>query len=292
MMTPQRVAVVTGGNKGIGFYIAAQLATSGQFSDVIIGCRDPHRGLKAQDELRSMVVGGNNDAISSTAAAANIRYVPLTIGDTSSHSDFCRRMEEEFGGKVDVLVNNAGFAYKGSDPTPFQQQTEKTLDINYFGLVDFTEKMIPLLQRGSDPRVVNVASMAGRLNQVSPQLQKQFTDPNLTIPKLNALMLQFQHDVQDGTHQQQGWSNTNYGMSKLGVIAATKVWARQYNDNDNGSIRFMACCPGYCSTDMSSHRGTRSPQDGAKNAVMLATMNDPSLPPNGCFFQNYKVSTW
>lgn len=296
-----RVAVVTGANKGIGFYIALQLALSGQFSDIILGCRDRERGLQAEKDIQSAVqVAAAGDASAAAATtpitATKIQYVPLTIGDTVSHSQFCQRMEEEFGqkevGGIDVLVNNAGFAYKGSDTTPFEGQTRKTLDINYFGLVDFTEQMIPLLlrtngDRSKDARIVNVASMAGRLSQVSPELQKQFTDPNLTIPKLNDLMTQFYDDVQSGKHQQNGWSNSNYGISKLGVIAATKVWARQF---DGSNLKVMACCPGYCSTDMSSHRGPRSASDGAKNAVMLATMQ-PS-PANGCFFQNYEVSTW
>ena len=296
--TQQRVAVVTGANKGIGFYIALQLALSGKFSDIILGCRDPQRGLQAEQDIKdalSSSAGGGGGAAAAVAPDADatspkVQYVPLTIGDKTSHTQFCQRMDQEFGGGVDVLVNNAGFAYKGSDPTPFEGQTRKTLDINYFGLVDFTEQMIPLLEKGdgTDKRIVNVASMAGRLSQVSSELQKQFTDPNLTIPKLNELMTKFHDDVQNGVHRQNGWSNSNYGMSKLGVIAATKVWSQMYESNE---LRVMACCPGYCSTDMSSHKGSRSAEDGAKNAVMLATMDNPP-PPTGCFFQNYEVSSW
>mmetsp|Transcript_1351 Transcript_1351/g.2361 ORF Transcript_1351/g.2361 Transcript_1351/m.2361 type:complete len:195 (-) Transcript_1351:29-613(-) len=194
-------------------------------------------------------------------------------------------MEQEFGGKIDVLVNNAGFAYKGADPTPFEGQTKKTLETNYFGLVDFTEKMLPLLRKGEDPRLVNVASMSGRLGQVSKELQEKFSDQSLTIEELNALMKQFAEDVQNGVHKQKGWSNSNYGISKLGVIAATKIWARQ----EAPTTSVNCCCPGYCSTDMSSHRGPRPPQDGARNAVIPATMENP---PTGEFFQDYKISSW
>jgi carbonyl reductase 1 len=268
-----RVAVVTGANKGIGYFIALQLGLSGLFSSVILGCRDTGCGLAAVDQMKML----------SEKSAVEYKFIPLTIGDETSHDEFCQQVEAEFG-KVDVLVNNAGFAYKGSDPTPFQGQTRKTLQINYFGLVDFTERMMPLLRKGSDPRLVNVASMAGRLGQVSAGRQQQFAAESLTIPKLSKLMEEFAEDVQKGDHKQQGWSNTNYGMSKLGVIAATRVWARQ-----EPSIKVNCCCPGYCATDMTSQRGTRPPEDGAKNAVIPATMESP---PTGAFFRDYKITAW
>jgi carbonyl reductase 1 len=150
--------------------------------------------------------------------------------------------------------------------------------------LDFTEQMMPLLRKGTDPRIVNVASMSGHLRQLSKELQDKFTDETLTIPQLNALIDEFAQEVQKGSHKQKGWSNTNYGISKLGVIAATRVWARQED-----LIKVNACCPGYCATDMSSQRGTRPPQEGAKNAVIPATMDNP---PTGAFFRDYEVTTW
>lgn len=272
-MTPSRIAVITGANKGIGFHIALQLGLSGMFSNVIIGCRDAARGAVASQEIQRQV-----------ADTVSVQSVALTIGDQQSHSEFCKRMEEEFG-KVDVLVNNAGFAYKGSDPTPFAGQTKKTLETNFYGLVDFTERMLPLLRKGDDPRLVNVASMSGRLRQVSPDLQEKFSDPNLTMEQLQELIKKFERDVQNGVHSQEGWSNTNYGISKLGVIAATRIWAR----DEAPTISVNCCCPGYCATDMSSHQGSRSASDGAKNAVIPSTMENP---PTGEFFSDYKVSQW
>merc|ERR1719410_2516859 len=195
-------------------------------------------------------------------------------------------MEQEFGSTIDVLVNNAAIAYKGADPTPFEGQTAKTLQTNYYGLVTFTQQMLPFLRKGTDPRIVNVASMGGRLKQVSPKLQAKFSDPQLTIPELNGLMKAFEDDVQNGVHKQNGWSNSNYGMSKLGVIAATRVFAREEAANN---ISVTSCCPGYCNTDMTSHRGNRSPAEGAKNAVIPATMQNP---PTGVYFADYQVSPW
>lgn len=203
MVPLTRVAVVTGANKGIGYFIALQLAVSGIFTDVIIGCRDSSRGAIASEEIQQKISIGSS-------SSTKMHSLPLIIGNVQSHTDFCERLEQEFG-SVSVLVNNAGFAYKGSDPTPFNEQTKKTFETNYYGLVDFTEKMIPLLKKGKDPRLVNVASMAGKLKQLSSELQAKYTDEQLTIEQLNSLMKSFEKDVHDGVHRQNGWSSSNYG---------------------------------------------------------------------------------
>ena len=71
------------------------------------------------------------------------------------------------------------------------------------------------------------------------ELKSEFTSPTLTIERLSALMRGFVADVEDGSHSSKGWPNTCYGMSKLGVIALTKVQAR-----DNPSLMINTCCPG------------------------------------------------
>lgn len=273
-----RVAVVSGANKGIGFFIALQLGLSGYFSHVIVACRNETRGLAAVANMQEQLRTVNN------AASAEILYAPLEIGNAKSHSEFADKMERDFG-KVDVLVNNAAIAYKGSDPTPFVQQCTPTLDINYRGTVDFTDRMMPLVKKGNDPRIVTVASMSGHLSHLrSKKLQDQFTSASLTFPALNELVEKFESDVKSGAHVENGWGNSNYGMSKLAIIAATKIWAR-----DNPSIAINCCCPGYCKTDMSSHKGRREPSEGSRNAVIPATMENP---PTGQFFKDFAVGKW
>ena len=85
-----RVAVVTGANKGIGKAIATQLATSKQFSHVILGCRDAARGQAAVDE------------ISKQSSDCKVSAYPLSIGDDESHASFRKAVQDQFG-KVDVL---------------------------------------------------------------------------------------------------------------------------------------------------------------------------------------------
>ena len=267
-MVAPRVAVVTGANKGIGYHIAQSLVHSGLFGVVVLGCRDPSRGQQA-----AAAIGGCAE------------YMPLEVGNAASADAFAEALVARHG-RCDVLVNNAGIAFKDADPTPFAEQTKPTLDVNYRGTIALTKRLLPLLQTGDDPRIVNVASMAGKLKQLQPPLQARFSAASLTLRELDGLVDQFEADVQAGTHQARGWGRSNYGLSKLALIAATQVLGRECLD-----IKVNSCCPGYCDTDMTSHRGPRSTHDGAQNAVMLATLPRSELP-SGAFFQNGKVSAW
>lgn len=272
-----RVAVITGANKGIGYFIALQLGMTGMFQHLILACRDANRGNAA--------VASIQEQLRPERAEVQVSYAPLLLGDPTSHRALQQHLSENFG-KIDVLVNNAAFAYKGSDPTPFVQQCKPTLDVNFRGTVDLTEVLLPLLRKGQDARLVSVASMAGRLSQLSPELQAKFTSPTLTMPQLYELVHQFEQDVQSGNHVKNGWGNSNYGMSKLAVIAATKIWARQ----EGPAIAVNCCCPGWCRTDMSSGTGTSSAEEGARNAVLPAIMVHP--PTTGEFFAKLAVSEW
>jgi len=140
-----------------------------------------------------------------------------------------------------VLVNNAAIAFKAADPTPFEGQTGPTLKTNFHGTVRLTEKLLPLLEKSPAGRIATVASMAGALGQVSAERQKEFTSPSLTTERLVALADEFAADVKAGVHKKRGWGNSNYGFSKLCVIAYTKVLARKYAGKP---LLVNACCPG------------------------------------------------
>src|SRR5690606_35064526 len=86
----ERVALVTGGNRGIGKEIARQLSLMGM--TVLIGCRDEARGKDAAAEL--------------AAAGAPVRPEVVDVGSRRSIEGLMKRIEETYG-RLDVLVNNA-----------------------------------------------------------------------------------------------------------------------------------------------------------------------------------------
>ena len=156
-----RVAVVTGGNKGIGYHIAEQLLASREYGTVVIACRDAGRAAAAAKALGTV-------------------YEVLDLTDPNSIDAFPQLLAEKYG-RLDCLVNNAAIAFKGRDPTPFPQQTVPTLRANFYGTVRLTEACLPLLSAGKQGTVVNVASMAGALRQVHSTLQAESAVAELAV---------------------------------------------------------------------------------------------------------------
>jgi carbonyl reductase 1 len=285
--------VVTGANKGIGYHIAEQLRDSGHFGSIVLGCRSEALGREAAQKL-----GPPCEFV-----------VPLDLSDAASIASFAAALEKTMS-KLDGLVNNAGIAFKGSDPAPFAAQTAPTLAVNYWGTVALTEALLPLLRQptAEDPFVVTVASMAGALRQIqSADLRAQFSAADLDRPTLDGLVRKFETDVASGNHASEGWGNSNYGFSKLAMIAYTKLLAaeetKRHTSGGEGAphkVLVNCCCPGYCDTDMTSHKGSRAAADGARNAVMLALQRNTEgggagrggLLLHGEFLRDYEVAQW
>jgi NAD(P)-dependent dehydrogenase (short-subunit alcohol dehydrogenase family) len=249
--TESRVALVTGANKGIGREIAKRLAEAN--IQTILACRT--NGKRAAAEIE-----GSHDI-----------YLDLT--DDSS-IEKCRDFVEKKVGKLDILVNNAAICF--NDPTlygkvehtPFERQAHISITTNYFGSRKVTEAMMPLLQKSMSPRIINIASSAGRLGILRSQEKvDMFTDPNLTVEQLDSYMNAFVKAVEEGKHEE--WAGTCYGMSKLGIIALSKTLAREYTDLQINSVD-----PGYCATDQNNNQGTRPAERGAVTPFLLATTQE------------------
>eukprot|EP00897_Mesotaenium_endlicherianum_P000880 jgi/Mesen1/10793/ME000092S10277 len=264
--SPDTVAVVTGANKGIGFYIARRLAQEGLTA--VLAARNPSLGQEALAKLQG-------------EGFKNVAFRQLDITDKDSIDAFARWLEEQYGG-LDILVNNAGFAFKGN--AFGASEARQTIGVNYGGTRAVCERLLPLLRASpAGARVVNVCSSAGKLRIVSPELQRRFSDPDLTEEGLDALVDEFVSAVERGDHRQRGWPSSMYGVSKLAEAAYTRILDRHLSSRPDGQkVLVNACHPGYCVTDMTGGGGTISADDGAKTPVFLAL----AAPKSGAFFTN------
>jgi NAD(P)-dependent dehydrogenase (short-subunit alcohol dehydrogenase family) len=142
----QQVALVTGGNRGLGLEVVRQLAASGM--TVLLGARDLARGERAARELRR--------------ERSDIVAVRLDVTNQKHIDALARRIESSYG-RLDVLVNNAGAHYDIDDQpsaTPIDT-VRAALDTNLLGAWRLCEAMLPLMRRHGYGRIVNVSSGCG-----------------------------------------------------------------------------------------------------------------------------------
>lgn len=272
-----KLAIVTGGNKGIGFEICKKLGAAGV--KTIVACRNEGFGQEAVANLKDL--------------GYDVEYRHLDISDDWSIARFSRDISDEYG-YLDILVNNAAIAFKASDPTPFKEQTRPTIETNFFGTMRITESLMPLLQKAEAPRIVNVASQAGHLRILkSEELKERFVNCP-SIDALENLVNEYVAAVQDGTQTEKGWPDSNYGISKLAVISLTRILAkREAKLNPDKNFLINACCPGYCDTDMTSHKGPRPAEHGARTPTMLALLSEVGpVAPTGKFFYDEAEIEW
>jgi NAD(P)-dependent dehydrogenase (short-subunit alcohol dehydrogenase family) len=138
-----KVALVSGANKGIGFEIAKGLARAGV--RVYVGARDAERGRAAERSLR-------DEGLDAT-------WIALDVTDSTS-IERARQAIERSSERLDILVNNAAIATRSS------QEPAVIYATNVFGLAEMMRALTPLLARARG-RIINVSSSLGSLTRLS-----------------------------------------------------------------------------------------------------------------------------
>jgi NAD(P)-dependent dehydrogenase (short-subunit alcohol dehydrogenase family) len=147
--TKKKVALITGGNKGIGLETARQLGKLG--ITVLIGVRDLAKGETAVAELKK-------DGV-------DARAVKLDVDNAADYDAVAKLIEKDYG-VLDILVNNAGIMIdnrkEGNETTKTSQEVlRKTFNTNFFAVVGLTQALLPLLRKSLGGRIVNLSSILG-----------------------------------------------------------------------------------------------------------------------------------
>ncbi|HVY25802.1 MAG TPA: SDR family oxidoreductase [Polyangiaceae bacterium] len=179
-MHQQKVALVTGANKGIGHAIACELAARGL--TVLVGARDAALGEAAAKRI-----------------AGDARAIELDVTRADSIAAAAERIRRELG-RLDVLVNNAGIARTAKPTLARLEDVRAVFETNVFGVIAVTQAMLPLLREAPAGRIVNISSRLGSLSAI--------TDPGFPMPgvggvaygpsktALNAVTLAFAQELQ------------------------------------------------------------------------------------------------
>ena len=205
----EKVALITGANKGLGFETAYQLGVKGY--TVIVAARTQQKSNETAEKLKSKGVHAVG--------------MQLDVVNDNEVDNLSKTINEHFG-KLDVLVNNAGvqldfpgFMPGNSTETVSLDILKQTFEINYFAPIALTQKLLPLLKKSTAGRIVNVSSIMGSLalhaDSNSPIYGIKLLAYNSSKTALNQFTLHLAEALKDSpikvNSAHPGWVKTDLG---------------------------------------------------------------------------------
>lgn len=151
-MKREKIALVTGANKGIGFEIVRQLANAG--FRVFLIARDRQRGEEACRKLQQ--------------EGKSVEFLQLDVANEASIDQLALELASQID-HLDVLVNNAGILLEASNASVLEVEPTlilQTLQTNTLGPLRLTQKLVPLLAKSNAGKVINVSSGGGQLTDM------------------------------------------------------------------------------------------------------------------------------
>ena len=212
-----RIAVVTGGNKGIGYEVVRGLVKSKTFEKIYLTARNDELGLAAANLLC------NEEHTDS------VKYHQLDVTDNKSIESFSIFLDNEHGG-LDVLVQNAGIMILPNNDGSIEEQAEQTMNTNFWGALNVMKSLADITK--PDGRIVFVSSTLSQsamfefephwmINPIAKQLGSM--NVSISMESVEKLAHQYLSDMQNGIDN--GWPAMSYSVSKLFVNQITKVYA-------------------------------------------------------------------
>jgi len=265
--------LITGSNKGIGFEIARLFGKNDYKSTVIVTSRNMELGFAAMEKL--------------LAEFPETKYelVQLDLCDPKSRASAIETVKSKHG-TIDVLINNAGFAYPAASTLHISQQAQDSFSINYFATKAFTEEIISIVTQ----RLINVGSRVSNMSykKCGAKVQAMLTNmKSHSIEDVDNMANDFLTKTKTDAHQDE-YSNTGYGMSKVCLRALTEKQAELYSN-----LKVYQGCPGWCKTNMGGEKAPSTATEGADVFWWLATTDDESvLNKSGGFFAERKENFW
>jgi NAD(P)-dependent dehydrogenase (short-subunit alcohol dehydrogenase family) len=208
MAQAKKVALITGGNRGIGLETAKQLGEKGV--TVIVGSRKLSDAEAAAAKLK--------------AEGIDAYGIQLDVTKPSDRAAAYKFIAEKFG-KLDILINNAGIAassdgfFTNTTSKTSEEELKSVYETNFFSVVALTQQLLPLLRKSDAGRIVNLSSILGSLtlhaDPASPIAAAKLFSYNSSKAALNAFTIHLADELKDtpikvnSVHP--GWVKTEMG---------------------------------------------------------------------------------
>ena len=141
-----KVAIITGGSRGLGFLIAQELCRSG--TNVVLLARDVDELARAKSNL---------DRFKTTVLAVQCDLLDQT------HIPFAIRQTLDRFGKIDILINNAGIIEVGPLAHMQRQDFEKNMRLHFWAPYELVTQIVPHMRQNGGGRIVNISSVGGKV---------------------------------------------------------------------------------------------------------------------------------
>ena len=261
-MSKAGLIVITGANRGIGYALLEQiLLNPSNKSKLLLTSRNPELGQQALEGLAARY----------PEAKSRLFYQQLDITSSSSVHSFTKWLGSEFG-SLDILVNNAGIgSRKDTEDKDYRIPSEEartTAQTNYFGTIDLTHSLMPLLS--SQGKVIMVSSNFGQLLHQGEPVRRFLSDPTLTKEKLWKEMENAVEHASNHRLPEMGYSKQIYNVSKAFLNAHVRWVLPRHLKDDQACI---ACNPGWVRTRLGGGNAFLSLEEGT-TSVMRAINSD------------------
>lgn len=275
----RKTVLVTGSNKGIGYGIIEILLEKKSNLRIILTSRNEDLGKRAFYKLLNKYPYSKD----------YFYYHQLDITNKQSISNLILWIKSQFG-KIDYLVNNAGFG-------PYASRTQinihmAVLEINVFGTINFTEEMIKNNMINKKGKIICVGSAGGNLNLLnSNKLKNNFKNAKTTQDLLN-LAQSFKNSFLRGTTEIDGWCGKSYYVSKMIINSYPRILSYR-SEIEQNDISVYSIHPGWVRTDMGGSIAPLTNKQGAECEVFLIELPDGiNRKYQGKYFDRFTISSF
>jgi NAD(P)-dependent dehydrogenase (short-subunit alcohol dehydrogenase family) len=260
MESNQKILLVTGSNKGIGYALIEGLLKEKSNLRIILTSRNENLG---QTALKSLISKYPN-------SKSQLFYHQLDITKNESIKEILKWIKSTFG-KIDYLCNNAGV---------YKNPKKEVIETNIFGTINLTEELLKEDLINKNGKIINTGSELGSSYSVVGKNSNDYKNAKTVSDLINLTNKYLNNEI----------NGSPYAVSKLTLHVYSKILGNR-KDIVEKNIGAYSMAPGWCRTDMGGSGAPYSAEHGAETDIYIIKLPDKIDPKyQGKYFIDCKVT--